>query len=89
MITTTDKVYKNNNKRKTFIETDKLGGSDPYSTSKAALEIICDYYLDIAKKSKFFSLCVARSGNVIGGGIGLRIGCFQIYSDLFTIKKFL
>ena len=68
LITTTDKVYKNNNKRKTFIETDKLGGSDPYSTSKAALEIICDYYLDIAKKSKFFSLCVARSGNVIGGG---------------------
>ena len=68
LITTTDKVYKNYNKKKYFKEEDKIGGNDPYSASKAALEILCDYYLDLSKKDKFFSLCVARSGNVIGGG---------------------
>ena len=67
LITTTDKVYKNYNKKKYFNE-DKIGGNDPYSASKAALEIICDYYFDISRKDKFFSLSVARSGNVIGGG---------------------
>lgn len=68
LITTTDKVYKNYNKKKYFNERDKIGGNDPYSASKAALEIICDYYFDISRKDKFFSLSVARSGNVIGGG---------------------
>ena len=68
LITTTDKVYKNYNKKKYFKENDTIGGNDPYSVSKAALEVLCDYYLDLSKKDKFFSLSVARSGNVIGGG---------------------
>ena len=68
LITTTDKVYKNYNKKKYFKENDIIGGNDPYSVSKAALEVLCDYYLDLSKKDKFFSLSVARSGNVIGGG---------------------
>ena len=68
LITTTDKVYKNTNQKSFFKENDKIGGSDPYSVSKAALEIICDYYLDLSKKSIYLSMCVARSGNVIGGG---------------------
>ena len=68
LITTTDKVYKNTNKKFFFKEQDKIGGSDPYSVSKAALEVICDYYLELSKKNNYFSMCVARSGNVIGGG---------------------
>jgi CDP-glucose 4,6-dehydratase len=68
LITTTDKVYKNYNNKKSFKENDTIGGNDPYSASKAALEILCDYYLDLSKKDKYFSLSVARSGNVIGGG---------------------
>ncbi len=37
---TTDKVYENNDGGTIFTETDRLGGHDPYSASKAACEII-------------------------------------------------
>ena len=39
VVVTTDKVYENNNYKKSFKETDILGGSDPYSSSKAAVEL--------------------------------------------------
>jgi len=65
---TTDKVYANNNKKKPFKESDPLGGHDPYSSSKAASEIVIESY----KKSFFNKLGIAvssaRAGNVIGGG---------------------
>ena len=68
IIFTTDKVYENDDKQKKFIETDKLGGNDPYSASKAASEIISDsYYLsDFIKKN--ISLITLRAGNILGGG---------------------
>lgn len=68
IITTTDKVYKNKKNVKKFVETDELGGNDPYSASKASLEVLCKYYLFLSKKHKYFSLAIARAGNVIGGG---------------------
>jgi len=68
IITTTDKVYINKNNIKKFIESDELGGNDPYSASKASLEVLCKYYLFLSKKHKYFSLAIARAGNVIGGG---------------------
>ena len=68
LIITTDKVYKNENKKNFFSENDELGGDDPYSNSKACAELICHSY-----SKSFFSkhkiTCVtARAGNVIGGG---------------------
>ena len=67
---TTDKVYKNNDSGKPFVETDELGGSDPYSASKAAAELAIASY-----RQSFFSstenpvpLVAARGGNIIGGG---------------------
>jgi CDP-glucose 4,6-dehydratase len=70
---TTDKVYENNDTGKAFVETDALGGYDPYSASKAAAEIIISSY-----RSSFFnahnydahkkSVASVRAGNVIGGG---------------------
>ena len=87
LITTTDKVYKNNNKKKYFKEYDTIGGNDPYSASKAALEILCDYYLDISKNDKFFSLSVARSGNVIGGGDWSANRLFPDIMNAFRKKK--
>ena len=65
LIITTDKVYKNTDKTAGYVESDPLGGSDPYSASKAAA--------DIATQSWRSSYCVtpisiARAGNVIGGG---------------------
>ena len=87
LITTTDKVYKNYNKKKLFKENDRIGGNDPYSVSKAALEILCDYYLDLSKKDKFFSLSVARSGNVIGGGDWSADRLFPDIMAAFAKKK--
>lgn len=66
---TTDKVYANSNNGIAFKEEDALGGHDPYSASKAAMEILTSSW-----EKSFFSgssnirLDTARSGNVIGGG---------------------
>lgn len=66
---TTDKVYENNEKGIPFIETDALGGYDPYSASKAAAELVISTY-----RNSFFgnsspvNVASARAGNVIGGG---------------------
>lgn len=65
---TTDKVYQESESKKGFKEDDPLGGHDPYSSSKAACEIVIDSY----RKSFFHDAGVpvssARAGNVIGGG---------------------
>ena len=45
VIVTTDKVYRNDNLNKVFKEDDSLGGSDPYSGSKACKEIIVESYI--------------------------------------------
>lgn len=69
VIITTDKVYKINPKGKSYVETDELGGKDPYSASKACAEILINsYILTYFKNSKSFKVSSARSGNVIGGG---------------------
>ena len=65
---TTDKVYENLELGIPFIETDKLGGKDPYSASKAASEILIDSYAKSFFKDSNVSLATARAGNVIGGG---------------------
>ena len=68
IIITTDKVY-DNSKNKIFKETDKLGGSDPYSSSKVCVEHLFSSYLNsFFKKSKNQKLATVRAGNVIGGG---------------------
>ena len=70
---TTDKVYDNKEWHYPYRETDRLGGYDPYSASKAATEIVINSY-----RSSFFNpshyekhlkaVASARAGNVIGGG---------------------
>jgi len=72
-IITTDKVYENIEQDYPYKESDKLGGFDPYSSSKACAEIITSSYRqsffnpeDYKKHKK--SISTARSGNVIGGG---------------------
>ncbi len=69
VIITSDKVYKNFEIKRGYRETDKLGGYDPYSASKASAELILQSYI----KSYFFKkknilIGIARAGNVIGGG---------------------
>ena len=69
VVVTSDKCYKNLNKKKKYSETDLLGDSEPYGASKAAVEIAFKSYFDsfyINKKN--LNIATARAGNVIGGG---------------------
>ena len=63
---TTDKVYDNKEWAWGYRENDSLGGNDPYSSSKACVELAVKSY----KKSFFenLNIATARAGNVIGGG---------------------
>jgi CDP-glucose 4,6-dehydratase len=67
VIVTSDKVYENDNTGRPFLETDRLGGHDPYSNSKACAELLTSCFRD-----SFFAgrapIATARAGNVIGGG---------------------
>jgi len=65
---TTDKVYQNLERSTAYIETDLLGGYDPYSASKAAAEMVIACYRDSYLKEKGIAVASARAGNVIGGG---------------------
>jgi CDP-glucose 4,6-dehydratase len=67
VVVTTDKVYKNPNSGKAFVETDELGGDNPYSCSKAAAELVCGSFRKEFLNSEI-GLATARAGNVIGGG---------------------
>jgi CDP-glucose 4,6-dehydratase len=70
---TTDKCYENREWDWPYRETDRLGGYDPYSNSKACAELVVSAY-----RNSFFNpaeysrhgvaLATARAGNVIGGG---------------------
>ncbi|RPF74968.1 MAG: CDP-glucose 4,6-dehydratase [Rickettsiales bacterium TMED289] len=65
---TTDKVYKNNEWFWPYREDDTLGGIDPYSSSKAASEILISSYRNSILKNQDINIASARAGNVIGGG---------------------
>ena len=68
IIITTDKVY-DNTVDKIFKETDKLGGLDPYSSSKVCCEYLFSSYISSFFKNKSRQrLATVRAGNVIGGG---------------------
>jgi CDP-glucose 4,6-dehydratase len=63
---TTDKVYENKFGVRSleFREEDRLGGYDPYSSSKACSELVAQAY----QRSYGLNVATARAGNVIGGG---------------------
>jgi CDP-glucose 4,6-dehydratase len=71
VIVTTDKCYENREDLRAYRETDRLGGTDPYSNSKACAELVT-----AAFRKSFFTtpggstagIASARAGNVIGGG---------------------
>ena len=65
---TTDKCYENQEWNWPYRETDRLGGYDPYSSSKACSEIATAAYRNSFLKKTEIKLASARAGNVIGGG---------------------
>lgn len=66
---TTDKVYENREWEWPYREDDRLGGRDPYASSKACAELVTAAY-----RASFFGsddcarIATTRAGNVIGGG---------------------
>jgi CDP-glucose 4,6-dehydratase len=67
IVVTSDKVYENHDEGRPFVESDRLGGHDPYSNSKACTELLTGSF-----RESFFKegppIATARAGNVIGGG---------------------
>jgi CDP-glucose 4,6-dehydratase len=68
VVVTTDKVYRNLNNRRDFIETDPLQGHDPYSASKVAAESAVDVWRKVSEQTGGPQIFSVRAGNVIGGG---------------------
>jgi CDP-glucose 4,6-dehydratase len=68
VVVTTDKVYANREWDHAYRETDRLGGHDPYSASKAATELVVDSYRRSFFADSVVRVATARAGNVIGGG---------------------
>ena len=65
---TSDKCYANKEIARGYCETDRLGGYDPYSNSKACAELVTQAYYDSYFKSTDIGVATVRAGNVIGGG---------------------
>lgn len=70
VMVSTDKCYENKESSAGYKEQDRLGGFDPYSSSKACLEILVDSYRQsyTMNESNNLSIATVRAGNVIGGG---------------------
>jgi CDP-glucose 4,6-dehydratase len=65
VIITTDKVYRNVDQEAGYLESDPLGGADPYSASKAMADILTQSWVTSFPGTP---TAIARGGNVIGGG---------------------
>jgi CDP-glucose 4,6-dehydratase len=67
-VSTTDKVYLNDNLGIAFKEQSPLGGKDPYSASKVGTEQVIRAWQQISSSSEGPNILAMRAGNVIGGG---------------------
>ena len=68
VMVTTDKVYENQEDGRAYGEDAPLGGYDPYSASKAAMEIAVSAWRRSFMTGTDIRMASARAGNVIGGG---------------------
>ncbi len=72
VIVTTDKCYQNKEWHWGYREVDRLGGKDPYSSSKACAELVThayrQSYFERGVSASPTAVASVRAGNVIGGG---------------------
>lgn len=73
LVVTSDKCYAGEALGGACRESDRLGGDDPYSSSKACAELVCtayraSYLAAGAASERATALATARAGNAIGGG---------------------
>lgn len=65
-VVTTDKVYLNSENMLAYKEEDRLGGNDPYASSKAGAELIASAYRASFFKDMGISVNTLRAGNILG-----------------------
>jgi CDP-glucose 4,6-dehydratase len=65
---TTDKVYLDRGSEWAYREDDRLGGADPYSSSKACQELVATAFRESLLADRGIAVATVRAGNVIGGG---------------------
>jgi CDP-glucose 4,6-dehydratase len=66
---TSDKCYENREQVWGYKENDPMGGDDPYSASKGAIELVIRSYIrSFFSHREGFGAVSVRAGNVIGGG---------------------
>jgi len=68
VVVTTDKCYEIQDWVYPYRETDRLGGVDPYSSSKACSELVVSSYHSSFLKEQNITVATVRAGNVIGAG---------------------
>jgi len=68
VIVTTDKCYENREWIWAYRENESLGGYDPYSSSKACVEILTNAWRHSYFEDNQVAVATVRAGNVIGGG---------------------
>ena len=73
VVVTSDKCYENREQSAGYVETDAMGGHDPYSASKGCAELITasmrnSFFAPFARDGHTCAIATARAGNVIGGG---------------------
>lgn len=68
VVVTSDKCYDNDESGRPFKEGDRLGGYDPYSSSKACAELVTSSFWRSFLRETMTGVATVRAGNVIGGG---------------------
>jgi CDP-glucose 4,6-dehydratase len=73
VLVTSDKCYENREWVWGYRETDRLGGADPYASSKAAAELAAaawtsSFFPRVRHAEHGVALATARAGNIVGGG---------------------
>lgn len=68
VVVTSDKCYAEDPERLPYREDDKMGGRDPYSSSKGSAELVTDCWARSFLSGRGCAVASVRAGNVIGGG---------------------
>ncbi len=68
LVVTSDKVYESDALGRPHRELDALGGTDAYSASKAAAELVTHAFAKSYFEASGVRVASARAGNVVGGG---------------------
>jgi CDP-glucose 4,6-dehydratase len=68
VVVTSDKCYENQDLERGYVESDPMGGHDPYSASKGCQELVTTAFRRSFLAGAGIATATARAGNVIGGG---------------------